>query len=530
MRFSTQQRNNVIISTAILAGIIIVVNIISHNAFHRFDLTEEKVFSISDSTRNLLGDLDDIVTVKAYFSRELPAELLVLRQEIKDTLDEYKNYSHGKLRVKFIDPGDDEELIQEVQGLGIPQVQFNIRSKDKYEVRNGYFGLAIIYGDKKETIPLIQSTRNLEYDLTAGIKKVSSGEVGSIGFLSGHGEWGIDDELTIIKNDLQKQYQVKSIDVSGDEFISDDIKTLVIAGPKEKFEEKELYIIDQFLMRGGNLFVGLDNITVGGTLSPANIETDLEKMLEYYGLRLNKNLVLDSGSNESVSFSSGFAQFFTSYPFWPKVLKQGFNQESIISNKLEALVLPWVSTVEVLLGKVGDNEVLELVKTSARSWTATPPYDLDPQQRFAPVGEDGSQLVAVGVAGKFESYFKGREGPAFAPDGAMAGKLEGTDFIESTDKATIVLVGDGDFMHDNFVSRFSDNLVFFENVVDYLSLGEELIEIRSRGVSDRSLKELSGASKGAVKFLNIFGVTGLVILFGVVRFYGRRKKRFSDGL
>lgn len=523
MRFSTQQRNNVIISSLIVLGILIVFNILSYQIFHRFDLTQEKVFSISDSTRNLLKGLDDIVTIKAYFSRELPAELLILRQEIKDTLDEYKNYSGGKLKIQFIDPGANEVLVREVQGLGIPQVQFNIRSQDKYEVRNGYFGLAIMYGDKKEAIPLIQSTRNLEYDLTAGIKKVSSSEAVSIGFLSGHGEWGIDDDLALVKNDLQKQYQAKNVDISGDELISDDIKTLVIAGPKEKFSDKELYIIDQFLMRGGNLFVALDNITVSNTLSPTNVETGLEKLLEYQGLKLSKNLILDSGSNEMVSFSSGFAQYFTSYPFWPKVVKQGFNQESIISNKLEALVLPWVSMVEILPGKAGDNKVTELVKTSGRSWTMTPPFDLNPQQQFAPIGEAGPQLAAAGVAGKFKSYFKGR-----LADFDFGGLKN--SFIESTDKANIVLVGDGDFMQDKFVGRFEDNGVFFENVVDYLSLGEELIEIRSRGVSDRSLKELSNSSKVAIKFLNILGVTALVILFGVFRFYSRRRKRFADEL
>ncbi|NQU77873.1 GldG family protein [Candidatus Falkowbacteria bacterium] len=536
MNFSSRQRNNVIISTAILAGIIIVVNIISNGVFNRVDLTSEKVFTITDSTRNVLKNLDDTVTIKAYFSRELPAELLVLQQEIKDTLDEYKNYSGGKLKVKFIDPADDEELVKEVQGLGIPQVQFNIRAKDKLEVRNGYFGLAIMYLDKREVIPLVQNTATLEYDLTAGIKKVSATEVAKIGFLAGHGEWEIDDEMIVVKQDLQKQYEVTRVDLSQGHPVAPDIATLVIASPKEKISDKELFLIDQFLMRGGNLFVALDTVGIKGDLTPNDLDAGLGEMLESYGLKYNRNLVLDVSSNEMVSFSSGFAQFFTSYPYWPKIMEDGFDAESVITSELEALVLPWVGTVEVLSSKIANAEIIELAKTTGRSWVVTGPYNLDPQQQFSASGITGPQVVGVAVSGGFESYFVdklpldelGASASLRETEGLTPEQVSG--FNERVERANIVFVGDGDFMQDGFISRFPDNRVFFENVIDYLSLGEELIAIRSRGVSDRSLKEMSDGTKGAVKYLNILGVTVLVVIYGVLRFWRRKKKRFEDEL
>jgi len=524
MRLSTQQRNNVIISTAILAGIIIVVNIISAGVFKRIDLTSEKVFSITDSTKDVLGSLDDTVTIKAYFSKELPAELMILSQQIEDTLEEYKNYSGGKLKVKFIDPMSDEKLTQEVQGLGIPQVQFNIRSKDKYEVRNGYFGLAIMYLDKKEVIPLVQNTQTLEYDLTAGIKKVSADEVIKIGFLTGHGELEIDEDITVIKQDLQKQYQVQRVDLSQGHPVPPDVKTLVIVRPKEIITDKELFLIDQFLMNGGNLFAALDTVVIEEDITPIDADTGLAEMLENYGLKLNKNLVLDRNSG-TVRFSSGLVTFYTSYPFWPKVVKDGFDQESVITSKLEAMILSWASSIDVLSSKIREPEIIELAKTSPSSWVVSSPYNLDPQQNFTASGGTGSAVVAVAVSGGVDSYFVDRVSEI---EGLSAEAV--SNFKDKSEKVNIVLVGDGDFIQDFKLQDNPENLVFFENVIDYLSLGEELIAIRSRGVSDRGLKEMSDSGRGAVKYLNIFGVTILVIVYGVVRFYLRKKKRFEDEL
>ncbi|MBU4331995.1 GldG family protein [Patescibacteria group bacterium] len=528
MKFSTQQRTNVIIATLIFMGILIVVNILSYQLFHRFDLTGENEFSISKSTKRILKDLDDIVTMKAYFSEELPAELMLLRQEVSDTFDEYKNYSGGKLKVEYVDPAEDTELEQEVQMIGIPQLQFNIRSKDKFELRNGYLGLAIMYEDRKEIIPVIQSTRNLEYDLTSAIKKVIRSEEIKIGILTGRGIWDLQQEMTVVGQSLGKQYEVEEVSITSGELIAPEITTLIIPSPKEEFTDRELYVIDQFLMNGGNLFVALDNVVVDNNLQTKPVSTGLEKLLKHYGLGLEQSLVLDV-SAEMVSFSSGFVQFFSPYPYWPKITPAGFNSESVITSKLEALVLPWAGNIKIDSGKLGNEQVIILAQTTNRSWKADYPPNLNPQQDFSPPSEGQPYPVAVLVSGKLESFYKGKEIPqkemSEAAVEAVSEELKG-----STDNARIVLVADGDFMHDNFIRRFPDDGVFFENVVDYLSLGEDLIGIRSRGVTDRTLQEISSSKRNAIKYGNIFGVTCIVVLFGMVRFWSRRKKRFADEL
>ena len=520
-----QQRKNVVIATIIIFGILVVVNILSYQFFHRFDLTEEREFSISDSTKSVLKELDDIVTIRAYFSQELPAGMMVLRQEVKDIFDEYKNYSGGKLKVEFIDPEDDAKK-QEALTAGIPQIQFNIRERDKFEMRNGFMGVAIMYEDKKEVIPVVQSAQNLEYDLTSSIKKVTSSEVAKIGFSTGHGEWDRYNDMRFVNQDLEKQYTIEEIDFAGGQAKLDGIKTLVIAGPKQKFSERDLYEIDQYLMGGGNLFIALDSIELGEGLTSIDNETDLELLLSKYGLEFKNHLVLDV-VNETVNFSQGFVTFFMNYPFWPKVVGEGLNQENVITSKLEALVFPWATTIEASFSE-NESEVIELAKTTARSWVAEAPYTLNPQQDFAPSGEQGSRVLAVMKSGKFDSYFVNKQIPASEIGESKIDELDKK--IDSTETGRIVLVGDGDFMTDGFLQRFPDNGIFFENVIDYLSLGEELIGIRSRGVSDRSLEEIAENKKDSIKYGNIFGVTAVVILFGVGRFYSRRKRRFVDDL
>lgn len=527
MRFSSQQRNNFIITTLIVLGIFVVANILSYRFFHRFDLTSEKEFSVSESTKKILKGLDDIITVRAYFSRELPAELLLLRQEVNDVFDEYRNYSRGKLKFEFIDPATSDEKKQEALGLGIPQIQFNVREKDKFEMRNGFLGVVIMYEDRKEAIPVIQNTGNLEYELTSSIKKVLNKETNKIGFATGNGELDRYQEMKYISQDLEKQYRVEEIDLTKGDLIANDIKTLVIAAPTTKFSERQLFIIDQYLMNGGNLLLALDSVNLNEGLTVEENNTDLDLLLGNYGLNFKKDLVLDI-SNETVNFSQGFMTFFVNYPFWPKVVGSGLNRENVITSKLEALVFPWAASLEIAASMPQDNQLMELAKTTDKSWEVVAPYVLNPQQDFIPTGEVKSRIIAVLARGKFESYFKSKQIPVKLAGESSVSNVESK--LDSTDKGQIVLITDGDFMTDGFLQRFPDNGVFFENIIDYVSLGEDLIGIRSRGVSDRGIGEISEDKKNTIKYGNIFGVTGLVILIGIFRYYSRRRKGFADEL
>lgn len=531
----TKLKSNLVIWTFVIIAIVVAINIVSYKIFYRFDLTQNKEFSISNVTKTALQNLNDTVDVKVYFSEKLPPQYIGVAQGVKDILDEYQNYSAGKLKISFIDPKDDTNLQKEAQELGIPQLQFNVMEKDQFQITQGYLGLAVIHGEKKEVLSVIEETSNLEYKLTAAIKKVVASKIGKIGFTTGHGEAEVwpqyPGEKSALGELLSQQFDLSAVDITNGELISDDIDTLVVNGPKQAFTDRELYVVDQFLMRGKNIFFLLDGVKVDQNLSASSNDTNLEKLLAAYGVNLEKNLVLDA-SNEVLHFNDGRSMFgfMTNYPFWVKARGENFDKSNVIVNQLETLLFPWASSVSVNKKITGDDVVSELVLSSEKSWEQKEKFDLNPTQKFAPSPDDlRKRILAVAVNGKFKSYFDGKNIPAkMVAD--EKGKKKPTEIVgdaavaNSTDKGRIVAAGDSDFITAGVVQRSQNNLIFFQNAIDVLTQDENLVAIRAKSSNDRPIKELTESEKNWIKFVNILGISILVVVIGVGRAVVRRRK------
>lgn len=536
MNFSkkTKLKSGLVVWTLIIAAALIAINFISYKIFYRFDLTQNKEFSISSATKSILQNLTDNVDVKVYFSEKLPPQYIFISQEVKDILDEYQNYAAGKLKISFIDPKDDANLQKEARELGIPQLQFNILEKDQFQITQGYLGLAIIRGEKKEVLPVIEESANLEYKLTAAIKKVVANKTGKIGFTSGHGEADVwpqyPGESSMLGELLSREFDLSSVDITNGDAISDDIDTLAINGPKQAFTDRELYIVDQFLMKGKNVFFLLDGVNVDQQyLAATPNNTNLENLLANYGVNLEKNLVLDA-SNEVLHFNDGRSifGFVVNYPLWVKARKENFDKSNVIVNQLETLLFPWASPLSVNKEISGDNAVSELVFSSEKSWVQKENFDLNPTQKFAPPSDSlRKRLLAVAINGKFKSYFDSKKIPLKeVKDG---GKKKTTAIVKdeavinSTDKGRVVVVGDSDFISAGVVGRSQNNLIFFQNIIDVLTQDENLVAIRAKSSSDRPIKELTDSEKNWIKFVNILGVSILVAAVGVGRAIMRRR-------
>ena len=499
------QKTNLGLTVAIVTGILIVFNFFSYQIFYRWDLTENKDYSISKVSKKSAGELDDVINIKAYFSQDLPTQYITLSQEVGDILDEYSNYSNGKIRTEFIDPNSLENPEQELYVLGIPALQFNVLEKDKQQSIKGFLGMIIQYGDKKEVIPVVQNTQNLEYQITMSIKKLTSEEISTIGIVTSHGS-ASEKELAVARKKLQEIYELKNVDLKELELVPADVDTLLIVGATEEFTIGELGKIDTFVMQGGSLMVMMDGVKVAEGLAANINKTNLEGLLSSYGVKLNNNLILDVYSG-MVSFSSGFFTFNSNYPFWPKVLKKNFDQENGVVAKLETLVLPWVSSLDITAE--GENKVSYLAKTSPKAWEQTGSFDLNPQQKFAPTSATKQYTLAASIFGKFKSPYE----------------------KEQTADSHLIVVGDSDFMRDSFLGQTPDNLVFFQNLVDSLTLDEDLINIRSKSVTYRPIEEeLSDGQKMFIRYINVFGVTIVVVAFGLFRYFSRRKNKFVDEL
>jgi len=521
LKYST----NYIALTLIVLGILAVLNFFFLRHFARIDFTQDKRYTLTTSTKELLENLDDIVNIKLYFSKKLPSYLVNLRREVTDILDEYQAYSGGNLSVKFVDPTENPQLQQELRFMGIPQVQLNIIEKDQAQLTNVYFGMAIFYADKKEVIPFINETRNLEYELTSAVIKVSGKETKTVGIFTGK-DHDLSKDYQAAKQLLEKQYKVEPVGLKEGEKISEDINTLIIAGPRE-LKDTQKYEIDQFLMRGGKIIFLIDTIDIKEGLQASSFKPDIDNLLEHYGIKVEQNLVLDR-SNVPAAFRTGFITFQTPYPFWVKVISKGFSPDNPAVSNLESLVLPWTSTLKALEGKAAGLTITELAKSTPFSWTRKGYYMLNPQQKFYSRGtKTESYPLALTVSGKFKSFYADKPIPTSEE---KKDKKKPIETIKESPETQIMVIGNSRFIANDFLAQFKDNQVFFLNIIDWLTLGEQLIGIRSRGVTDRPLQETTEYMKTLIKSINMFGVPIILILFGLLCFYLRRRKRRIEAL
>jgi len=530
---------NTLALAIVLFVILVIINGLSKKAFKRLDLTESKRYTISKSTKKLLGQLDDIVRVEAYFS-EAPDQVKLIKDEVKDMLDEYDAFASGNLQIEFINPTEDDDLKQKLRMKGIPEIQVQVREKDKIEVRNAYMGLAIVYGDKQEVIPVIQKTTTLEYDLTSAILKTTRKEAKTVGFLEGHDEVDIYGQgFENLRKELGKQYTLRKIDVSQGSPIEGDVSTLIVAGPQSPLQANEKYEIDQFLMNGGKIVFLVDAVKMApGSIQASPLSTGLTDLLSHYGIQLGNNLVQDISHDNLTYSQGGFMTITRPYPFFIKVLKsyqystgstsEGFPADSVATSGLDSLVLPWSASLSVV-AKEGISTTI-MAKTSNQAWTAQAPYNLDPTRMFTPPSSvKNSYPVAVLLAGEFTSFYAGKEIPSASNgDGEEDTENKNKDrkTVEKSPPTQIVVVGTSQFLRQPRV----DGLTFFQNSIDYITLGSSLIGIRSKQISDRSFKtDPSTFARLTIKVLCIGAIPLLVALFGLFRFFSRmRAKRMVE--
>ncbi|MCD6326313.1 GldG family protein [bacterium] len=512
------------VSVVIVLGIIVAVNVISSLYFARADLTEDKRFTVSKPTRDVLAGLEDLVTINVYFSKELPSYVMPLKTRVKDLLDEYKAYSGGNLQVDFIDPDLDPEQKQKMQFMGIPPVQLNVIQKDKAELVTVYLGLAVLYENKKEVIPVIKATENLEYQLTSCISKITMKEIKTVGLLLLSDGMDIEKDFSMLRDELKGQYDVKELDLSAGERDFRDVDTMLVLGTKE-LSDYESFLIDQAIMKGTNVIFLADMIQrEPGKLLATPKRTNLIDIIAKYGLDIGENLVLDRHS-AMASFSSGFMSFSLPYPFWIKVAKDGLSQTNPAVSQLSSAIFPWTSSVQTAANGNPNIKFDVLAKSSERSWLQTGRYDLNPQQKFVK-SSTSSHDLAIEATGVFKSVFAGQEAPKPPTDPKRRTPEKAQEVLqESPPETKIVVIGGSFLVNNEFLNRYRANLLFVQNLIDVMTLGQGLVGIRARGMDERPLDEVSEGTKSWAKYGNMIGIPILVILFGLVRYYLRRRMR-----
>ena len=194
----TKNKNSFILYTGGLLVGLLLLNLIARDIFDRYDLTDNKMYSLSSSSKSIVSKVDDLLTMKVYFSDDLPNELGNTRRFLQDILEEFSAYSDNNIRFFFHNPESDKDMEEQARKDGIQPVQMQVIENDKVEIKKVYLGMVLLFEDKKEVIPVIQSTSGLEYLISTKIKSLIDIDKKKIGLAHLDSETGLKtDNLSL---------------------------------------------------------------------------------------------------------------------------------------------------------------------------------------------------------------------------------------------------------------------------------------------------------------------------------------------
>ncbi len=486
-------------------GILVLVNLIGLSIFLRLDFTDDKVYSLSDASKELVQKLDDPVTITAFFTADLPAQFAANRRFLKDKLDDYRAYGGANVQYRFVDPDEDESLQAEALRYNIQPVQIQVFEENSVQLKNAYMGVAIQYESKREVIPVIQDLSRLEYDLTSAIRRMTRERKPVVGFLSGHGELSPTQDMAALYEGLGANYDARAVEASA---LAGEDKpdVLLVIAPTDTIPPEDLTAIDNYVMNGGRL--GLLINRVAGDLQTGQaveLNIGLETLLGPFGAALTPNLIMDEVN--SVINVQRQEQFFRvsqqiQYPLFP--VATNFNQNNMMVSRLPNLMFYFVSSIDTSLVLPPGVTREPLIYSSSQSGEQRGFFVLQPTQTTATLS-GGPFVLGAAYSGTFPS--------AFSPG--------------RTSVATrLVVVGDGDLFNQTLLGgTAAAHATFGLNLVDWLIQDDALLTIRSKSLQARTLRETSDGTKAFVKYANMAGPLLLVMLFGLARWRRRRGRQ-----
>lgn len=573
---------------AIFIAGIILVNVISSFVYKRIDMTEDNRYSLSQGTIDFLENKDNFknrLTLKIYLDGNLPASLKLFRNAIEDKLKEFKQYAGDRIEYIFINPSTGSETDQQVlfeslyaKGKGIIPMDITYTKDGSQSQMLLWPGAVIDYGGStvnniqflpgtppgkpykmEDMTQLIEnSINNLEYMLVSSLRRAIQETKPRIAFLQGHGELPFA-ETQRARALISNYYSIADVTINDSLAALDGIDGLVIARPTQKFSDKDLYIIDQFLMRGGRLMcfvdalnLNEDSLNVRGMTHTTRMSTGIERMLFDYGLKLNENLVADvSCAPKSVPFAKQ-----SMIPWFFHVLATPTNHP--IARNVEPVSLKYTSEIQLVDNK---KQVLTPILTSSTNSNVTGlapmvslamPLNYGPKPELVDNPTDTINQVCLAALseGMFESHFKNRIVDEFAKNPVIKYKEK------SSKEGKVFLVGNGRMIanqYDSMPSKdgkafmyrpkavndlrmdpelaelriplYYGNQEFFQNLVDYMMGDNSVLDIRSRQIDIRAIdNEKIKEDAGFFKVLNLLLPVALILALAFVLTYIRKRK------
>ena len=505
----------IIAKLAVFFGILIVVNLISSKLFFRLDFTADKRYTLSTATKNTLKDLNDVITVTAYFSEDLPPQLLGTRKDFRDILEEYEKRSGGNLVYEFINPNEDDDSETKAQQAGINPLLVNVTERDQVQQLRAYMGAVLRMKDKIEVIPIIQPGAAMEFSLTTTIKKMAITDKPRICVLQGHGEPSLA-ALPQLQQQLEILYQVEPYSLNDSTDIPVYYQSLILINPTDTLSRAELSKLDNYLNNGGGIFVGYDNfqgnLNSGFVSTPSDI--GLISWLSGKGVGVSNQLVTDVncasvGVPQQVGPFSMTAQ--VQFPYFPII--SNF-EDHPASDGLEAILLPFANAL-VSLGIDSTQKVTPLAYTSGQSGSSNLPMMVDVNKQWDQSEFTlGSQSVAVAVEG---------------PSGKMVVVGSGSFTVNGEPSMPPGMPGQPPQQQQQQVNP--DNINFVANAIDWMSDDTGLSDLRTKGITSRPLDPVEDGTKNMLKYGNVVAPILLVLLYGFQRRQRnlRKRQRWLEG-
>ncbi len=493
---------------AILQGIlyfvvIVLLNIVVSGWFFRLDLTKDKVNTLSPATENLLQGLKDRMIVRVYFNSDLPSPYNNNRRALVDMLQELRSFSNGKLEYEIKDPKTEVEVNKAISE-GIPQVQVQVLNNDKLEVKRAFMGIVLEYQARKQVIPVIENLSNFEYEIASRIYHLINPYKKTIALAQGNGEPSFQD-IQKAEQALSRRYVVLPVDLSRP--IPDSVSALIMIQPVTAFSDSQLYNLDQYLMKRGRaaFLLSMVNATIQSSYA-TDLSLNLSKLFKSCGFEIKKDLVRDAvcASVSVMQREGGLAiQTEIPNPYIPVV--NNIDRSFVVSQDLHQIILPFPSEIDTASAHNLQLKVVPFAVSSERSGIQTGFYNLDPTAQFtSEMFKEHYLLLGAAISGKIHSEI---------PDTDRYAKVDPARKTEGNER--IVVIGDGNFIRDPFLSN-PENLSIFLNTVDYLTDDLGLVSIRSKSFLPPPLKPVSEGTRTTTKDLIVVLPPLLVLAVGLV--------------
>lgn len=547
--------------------VLVFANVISSYLFRRFDLTSEKRYTLSESTKEVLKGLDDQVLFRVYLEGDdLPAEYRRFRNDIKNMLDQFRAYS-SNVEYEFINPNafkTEEEKMQLYQTLvkkGLVPIPIATEEEGVQKQQVVYPAMEVTYKGRETALQLQSaglssrsteevintSVENLEYNFVTALHRLTRPVQARVGFLTGHNEL---DKIDIydIQMSLVDDYKVENVylnqninaltgriqNVSDSSVtVSNKYDVLVVPKPLETFSDKDLYVIDQFVMYGGKILwlvdaldADLDSLQGKEQTFATRLPTNLEEMFFNYGVRINPDLLMDYRCRGIPMMGNDNRMQLVPWYYFPTLVP---NSDHPIVRNLDVLKTDFISSIDLI-----DNNIKKtvLLTTSDHVHIKNAPVNVQLADARIPVNEqlfNRSNLpVAVLLEGSFQSLFRNRLATAFM-------ELSEIGYKSECEKPTqMIVVSDGDIIrngvqsseqglyplplgYDKYTDVMFANKTFILNAINFLAGDEAMIDARPRNIAIRRLDVAKVKSqRGNYQFANIVYPVVLVLLLAAV--------------